>query len=210
MELFTLAVGPLQENCYILSSQEGNALVVDPGDEGQRIAEFLRSKSLTPTKILLTHAHYDHVGAVKELKEAFGVEVYANELEEIIFASTKRRKFGARAQTDERYDITPDVNLSDGDIITQDELSVSLFHTPGHTPGSSCYLCGEYMFSGDTLFAGDIGRCDLLGGDYEVMKQSLEKLKTLKEDYTVLPGHGPSSTLERERQRNPYMTGEAL
>ncbi len=210
MELFTLVVGAIQENCYILATDSGNALVVDPGDEAEKIIDFVKSKGLTPKKILLTHAHYDHVGAVKAVREAFGAQVLAHRDEEMIFATTKRRKFGGRPQTDDKFDITPDHQLSDGEEITLDELTVTVFHTPGHTPGGCLYLCGEYMFSGDTLFAGEIGRCDLLGGDYEVMKKSLERIKTLQEDYKVLPGHGPASNLERERVRNPYLTGEAL
>ena len=210
MELYHLVVGAIQENCYILASQQKNAAVIDPGDDAARINALLEEKGLSVNMILLTHGHFDHIGAVKELVKKWGAKVYAAKQEQILLESSELNRAGFRYGDDDRFHLTADVWLNDGDVFRLDEMEFTTVATPGHTAGSLCYLCGNLMFSGDTLFAGDVGRCDLYSGNFAAMVNSLEKLKQLTQDYQVLPGHGPASTLSRERVRNPYMTGEAL
>lgn len=210
MEVFRVVVGAIQENCYLLASAEKNAALVDPGDDAQRIAKAVEEQGLTVKQIWLTHGHFDHIGAVKELAKKYGAKVYASKLEEKLLGSSQLNRAGFRYGDDQRFQVVADHWLEDGDILRLDELEAKVMATPGHSAGSICFLCGDVMFSGDTLFAGDIGRCDLFSGNYQTMLQSLEKLKQLEVNYHVLPGHGPASTLEKEKERNPYMTGEAL
>ena len=210
MEVFRVVVGAIQENCYLLASAEKNAALVDPGDDAQRIAKAVEEQGLTVKQIWVTHGHFDHIGAVKELAKKYGAKVYASKLEEKLLGSSQLNRAGFRYGDDQRFQVVADHWLEDGDILRLDELEAKVIATPGHSAGSICFLCGDVMFSGDTLFAGDIGRCDLFSGNYQTMLQSLEKLKQLEANYHVLPGHGPASTLEKEKERNPYMTGEAL
>lgn len=210
MEVFRVVVGAIQENCYILVSAEKNAAVVDPGDDAERIAQVVEEQGLTVKQIWLTHGHFDHIGAVKELAQNWGAKVYAARKEEKLLGSAQLNRAGYRYGDDQRFQVVADHWLNDGDFLQLDELNIKVIETPGHSAGSICFLCEDIMFSGDTLFAGDIGRCDLFSGDYTTMLQSLEKLKKLKIDYKVLPGHGPASTLEKEKNSNPYMTGEVL
>jgi len=210
MEVFRVVVGAIQENCYILASAEKNAAIVDPGDDAQRIAKVVEEQGLAVKQIWLTHGHFDHIGAVKELARKYGAEVYASRLEEKLLGSSQLNRAGFRYGDDQRFQVVADHWLEDGDTLQLDELEVKVIATPGHSAGSVCFLCGDVMFSGDTLFSGDIGRCDLYSGSYPTMLQSLEKLKKLDRNCHVLPGHGPASTLEKEKERNPYMTGEAL
>lgn len=208
MEVYAVVVGAIEENCFVLATEAKNAAVIDPGDDAYLIEELLAEKDLTVKMILLTHGHFDHIGAVKQIAEKWSVPVYAAAEEKLLLGSSHLNRAGNRFGDAERYEVTADYWLHDGDTFVLDELKIDVVATPGHTAGSLCYLCGDYMFSGDTLFAGDIGRCDLYSGDYNTMLQSLEKLKALEKDYYVLPGHGPVSTLSKEKMRNPYMTGE--
>lgn len=210
MEVYTVVCGPIRENCYLLASAAKNAAIVDPGDDAELIQNAVKENNLTPKMILLTHGHFDHIGAVKELAALYGVPVYAAQKEEALLASANLNRAGNRYGSAERYQVSADQWLADGDTLTLDELEIKVISTPGHSAGSVCYLCGDVMFSGDTLFAGDIGRCDLYSGNFAAMLKSLERLKALPQNYRVLPGHGPASTLDKEKTRNPYMTGEAL
>lgn len=210
MDVYSLVVGAIQENCYIAVTQANRAVIVDPGDDADYISSVLKEKKLTPAAILLTHGHFDHIGAVKELAAAWNVSVYAAKAEEKLLGSGRLNRAGFRYGNDERFEVTADVWLEDGDRVTVDELEFTVIATPGHTAGSVCYQCDAYIFSGDCLFAGDIGRCDLYSSDYAAMLNSLEKLKQLPGDYRVLPGHGPTTLLSREKAHNPYMTGEML
>ena len=210
MELYTLQVGSIEENCYILGDDEKNAAVEDPGDQADEIAGLAEQHGLTVRLILLTHGHFDHIGAVKELAARWGVPVYAGASEQQLLGSARLNRAGFHFGDDSRFEITADRWLQDGETFSLDELDFEVIATPGHTAGGVCYRCGDLLFTGDTLFAGDIGRCDLYGGDYDAMLRSLDKLKALPGNPRVLPGHGPKSWLEDERTGNPYMTGEAL
>ena len=191
MNLKTLALGAYQTNCYLLSN-DTEALVIDPGYEPDTILDAL--DGLTLKAILLTHGHFDHVGAVKELVAETGCEVYIHAAE-----STMPPMMTAGPLYFTR-------TYAEGDTIAPIAgAELKVLHTPGHTPGSVCLLWGQELFAGDTLFAGSCGRVDLPGGDPAQMMQSLNRLASLQADYRVHPGHGPSTTLSQEKRYNPYM-----
>lgn len=209
MKSWKVVVGQLQTNCYILADEEGRAAVVDPGAEGARILDLIHREELTVEAVVLTHAHFDHMMAAEEVLAATGAKLLAPQEDEATLKNPRRRSpFGADAVPALR----PDRLLNDGDTFRVGGMTFRVLHTPGHTPGSCCYVSDGVMLSGDTLFRRDIGRTDLEGGDPAAMRRSLAKLKNLPGDYRVLPGHGPATTLESERQTNPYIqttSGEA-
>ena len=190
MNLKTLTLGAYQTNCYLLSNGT-DAVVIDPGYEPDTILDAL--EGLTLKAILLTHGHFDHVGGVKQLAAETGCKVYIC-AEELNMPS--RLAGGGIYHTD---------TYKDGDVLHLAGLEWKVLQTPGHTPGGVCLLCGDALFSGDTLFAGTCGRTDLPGGDYQTIRKSLQKLAALEGNLQVLPGHGPASNLELERRLNPYM-----
>ena len=178
--------GPYMTNCYIVSDDEGNAAVIDPASDADRIMEA--AAGLKVEKILITHGHSDHIGAAAELKDRTGAEIIAN------------KKDAYRMH----FDI--DVNAEEGMTVECGSLRFTVIETPGHTEGGVCYLCGDSLFSGDTLFSGSIGRTDLGGGNIYTLLKSLKKLADLPyEDLTVYPGHMEPTTLLRERTENPFL-----
>lgn len=193
-EVSVLTLGAYQTNCYIVhKAGESHCCVIDPGYEPEIIEHFLREQKMTVDAILLTHCHFDHVGGVKVLAADTDCRVYLCP-EELKLPPMLTN--GSLYYTD---------TYKDGGTVTEAGLTFSVMQTPGHTPGSVCLLCGDSMFSGDTLFAGSCGRTDLPGGSSRQMKQSLQALAALNKDYTVYPGHGGSSTLKQEQETNPYL-----
>ena len=189
-----LTLGDYQTNCYILrEAGEKTCCVVDPGYEPETILSFLEEKGLTLGAILLTHGHFDHVGAVRLLAAETGCRVYLCKED---LALPPMLTDGALYYTD---------SYQDGDTLSLWGLTIRVLQTPGHTPGSVCLLVEDSMFAGDTLFAGSCGRTDLPGGNSRAMRASLHRLAALTENYTVYPGHGGSSTLAQEKQYNPYL-----
>ena len=179
------------------------AVVIDPGDEGQKLVEAIRNRGLDVRYILLTHGHFDHTGAVMEIKNEFGAKLcVSGEDAEML---TDPQLSLAMRQRWKPEDISIDLLLSDGDVIEAGKMRFEVIATPGHSKGSVTYRCENVLFTGDTLFQGDCGRTDLYGGSYEQIKASLRRLADLEGDYQVLPGHGPDSTLEEERLHNMYM-----
>ncbi len=196
LKIHTLPVGMLQTNCYIAHQENSSAcLVIDPGDNAKKILSLLEQERLTPAAILLTHGHFDHDGAVKELVSVFNCPVYLHKHELILPA---RFPTGRQFYTH---------NCAEGDVLDLAGIAVTVLHTPGHTPGSVCYLMGEHLFSGDTLFAGGCGRTDFPCGSWEQMMQSLNRLAALGGDLNVYPGHGEITTLAAEKRYNPYLRG---
>ena len=191
MNIQKLTLGLYQTNTYILSN-DTEAAVIDPGYEPDIILDALEGKELKA--ILLTHGHFDHVGAVKELVAETGCKVYIHAAD----LSLPPMITAGQLYYTHTY--------AEGDTVCPIEgAALHVLHTPGHTPGSVCLLLGDQMFSGDTLFEGSCGRMDLPGGDQLQMHQSLNRLVSLQADYHIHPGHGGSTTLAAEKRYNPYM-----
>ena len=191
MNIQKLTLGLYQTNTYILSN-DTEAMVIDPGYEPDIILDALEGRELKA--ILLTHGHFDHVGAVKELVAETGCKVYIHAAD----LSLPPMITAGQLYYTHTY--------AEGDTVSPIEgAELHVLHTPGHTPGSVCLLLGDQMFSGDTLFEGSCGRMDLPGGDQLQMHQSLNRLVSLHADYHVHPGHGGSTTLAAEKRYNPYM-----
>ena len=200
MQVHTLPLGAYQTNCYIL--QNGNrCVIIDPGYEPERILAFLKEKDLTAEAILLTHGHFDHVGAVEQLVEKTSCKLWMHQRD----WSQKRSPITAYFYPIANCDFTEVWFCEEGEVICAAGLELSVMETPGHTWGSVCYRCGDALFTGDTLFAGSCGRTDLPGGDQRTIQESLRRLATLPENLTVYPGHGEATTLEEERMHNPYI-----
>ena len=194
LQIHTLTVGQYETNCYLLwENGSEQCLVIDPGYEPERILDTVKALGKTVAAILLTHGHFDHVGGVRTIFSETDCDIY------LCPADCKMPEMmtaGPLCYTN---------SLQNGDTLQLAGLTLQVLHTPGHTPGSVCYLCGDVMFAGDTLFAGSCGRTDLPGGDWNTLADSLKKLKDLTGDYTVYPGHGEATRLSLERIYNPYM-----
>ena len=201
-----LVVPPLDANCYIVACpQTHRAAVIDPGGDAPRILATLTGANLEAKAILLTHGHFDHMTAAAELQEATGAPAYAHPGDHGLLL---RPSSGVAAclgiQIRPLTSVRP---LHDGDSLTIGTLTVTVLATPGHSPGSVCFLVGDAVFTGDTLFAGGIGRTDLSGGDPAALLQSLrDRLLTLPPATTVYPGHGLSTTIANERRSNPFVS----
>lgn len=196
MKIRVLQVGPIGTNCYLLEDETTNsAAIVDPGGEGKRILDLVQSDGMDVKLILLTHAHFDHTGGVAELHKALpDVPVYLHPADAELLGSQVFPAIGV-----------PTVPYDEGDTLKLGSLTISVLHTPGHTPGGVCLKVGDALFTGDTLFQGSMGRTDFAGGSYEQIMASLKRLAALPGDYHVLPGHMGTSTLEAERKSNYYM-----
>ena len=214
MERITIQVGTFEVNCTILSDN-GKAWVVDPGQEPERIRAVLNEKQLTPVAILLTHAHFDHIGAIPSLQKAYpDLPVYVGDADVQVISHPMNQlppdypPVGSLRGLKSLKGLKGLEGLKDLEII----------ETPGHTPGGVCYFLpagisgssltphpSSLLLSGDTLFAGSIGRTDLPGGDMSTLMDSLEKLKALPDDTVVIPGHGPFTTISAEKRGNPFL-----
>lgn len=207
MRYTRLTVGALQTNCYIVYDGDGSCAVIDPGAQAADILGAIETGTCVRA-VLLTHVHFDHIGAAGELCEQTNAPLFIHEGDEPAL-SDARRNLSALFIPGEDLRLTADRLLRDGDKVTAGNMVFEVLHTPGHTPGGCSYLCGNLLFTGDTLFADGAGRTDFPGGDFRALGASLERLAALDGDYIVLPGHGPETTLERERQHNALMGNNA-
>jgi glyoxylase-like metal-dependent hydrolase (beta-lactamase superfamily II) len=200
-----LTVGPIMANCYIVGCEETKAAaVIDPGDEADRILMVLAEAGLTVKAIINTHGHFDHVGANQRMKEVTGAELMIHSLDAPMLSQLSATAAAWGMSSDNSP--APDRMLADGDVVPVGNIVFTVIHTPGHTPGGISLHADNAVFVGDTLFAGSIGRTDFPGGDFGVLKASIQgKLFTLDDDVTVYPGHMGLTTIGREKRTNPFV-----
>ena len=195
-ELVTMPLGAYQTNCYLLYRPERqDCIVIDPGYEPETVLSQVKRLGKTIAAILLTHGHFDHVGAVRDLAAETGCPVYIHEAE----LSMPPQMTAGRLYYTNLY--------TEGDIVSLAGLTIRVYHTPGHTPGSVCLETEGLLFTGDTLFAGSCGRTDLPGGSWPTILASLGRLRGFDGTLQVLPGHGESSLLSQEARHNPFLQG---
>lgn len=205
IKLFVL--GSVSTNCYALYQDDAKeAVLFDPADRADIILDFIREKQLKLAAILLTHGHFDHIGAAREIAEYCQVPIYAHERESEILSDTELNLSSIMGRT--AVSLQADKTLRDGDEIELAGFHFQILHTPGHTPGGVCYYLKKekLLFSGDTLFAGSVGRSDFPKGSYaELIRFVREKLMQLPEDTQVFPGHGEQTTIGYEQTHNPFI-----
>ncbi len=201
MQIITVVTGSIEENCHIVYDAEKNAIVVDPGDDFFKIKNVILENCLSVKKIVLTHGHYDHVGAVNQLKEFSGASVYAHEKEKELI---KRPELSLSMYFDPMFP-TPmvDVYVREGDVISAGKISLRVIHTPGHTGGSMCLYSDGVLLSGDTVFYRTLGRWDFPTGNLSELTHSIvDIIFSLPEDTVIYSGHGPNTTIKEEKMHN--------
>jgi len=196
-----IVVGELDTNCYVLAGKNSKeAVVIDPGADADSITAVLDRKGLKLNSIILTHGHFDHIGALDD----FDVPVYVH-ADDLEFMKNSSMNLSSGFGVDKKFDARFKV-LTDGEIISVADLKIFVIHTPGHTPGGICLKTGSMLFSGDTLFRNGIGRTDLPGGSFEQISRSIkEKIFTLNDSLIVFPGHGPATTVKEEKEGNNFL-----
>ncbi len=179
---------PYYTNCYMITDDGGRAVLVDCSADVEKVKAILENDRVELKAVLLTHGHHDHVETLAETLETFGCPLYVG------------------ARDIEQFKIENATPYEDGGRLKFGDIRLTTFHTPGHTPGSYCLLCEDMLFSGDTLFAGTVGRTDFPGGNFETLKESLKKIVAIVPDSArVLPGHNHFSTMKQEKEQNPYL-----
>ena len=199
-------VGPVQTNCYFVMNMDiKKCIIVDPGEEADKLIDYMEKKEVTPIAILLTHGHFDHIMAADAVRDKYGVKVYAS-------CDEKNTLEQPHINLGEAYglklSVKADVWHKDGEILKLAGFDIEALHTPGHTEGGSCYYVREIgvLFSGDTLFCGSVGRTDFPGGSMsEIVRSIKEKVMVLPDDTKVYPGHGEGTSVGYERVNNPFL-----
>lgn len=205
MLIKALTVGPLATNCYLLCDRQGgSAAMIDPGAEPERILAALSETGCSLVYILLTHGHFDHIGAAAEILSKTGAKL-ALCADELKLLQTPSLNLSSVFSREIPPTLKADILLLDGQEITLGSLNIKMIQTPGHTVGSCCYRCEEVIFSGDTLFREGAGRTDFPTGDFAELTCSLKRLTEIAGDFRVCPGHGEETALSHEREVNPFM-----
>ena len=206
MKIDWRTVGPFQENSYVVvDTATHRAVLVDPGAESDQIIEMVRSTGASIDAIWLTHAHIDHIGAIAAVKRIWDVPIYMHPADKPLYDRAAIQAVAYGVPFEQPPD--PDHDLADGDVLSVGSLQFDVLHVPGHAPGHVAFLGGGQMLGGDLLFAGSIGRTDLPLADPERMIDSLERVAGLPDETLVYPGHGPTTSIGRERATNPFLTG---
>ncbi|MBO8171165.1 MAG: MBL fold metallo-hydrolase [Bacillaceae bacterium] len=207
MDIMMLPLGALATNAYVIKDNQGRGIVIDPAQAAEPLVQAVQDLSVEA--ILLTHAHFDHIAGLNEIRELTGAPVYIHPSEQDWLAdpmkngSARWPEVGGPVQCERA-----DYELADGQELNLLGRTWKVRHTPGHSPGGVSFITGDYVFSGDALFAGSIGRTDLPGGDYEQLITSIQdKLMVLLDETVVYPGHGPQTTIGSEKEHNPFITG---
>lgn len=205
MIIRALAVGPMMSNCFILGCDRTlEAVVIDPGDDVDRILHTLAESKLKVKYIVNTHGHFDHVGGNRRMKDTTGAEILIHSGDAPMLDATASSAASMGLHTDDSP--APDRLLEEGDTFTVGDITLTVIHTPGHSAGGICLHTDGILFAGDTLFAGSIGRTDFPGGNYDLLLSNIrEKLFPLGDDVRVFTGHGPETTIGRERRFNPFV-----
>lgn len=199
MKLFTLKPHGFAANTYVLTEDGVNAVVIDPAQP--RIAQFLEEHHLNAAYVLLTHGHFDHIGGAARLQQLGAKVACLNAERDVVEGDANMGAAFGMPVAPVRVDFT----FADGEALRCAGMEFHAIATPGHTKGGCCLLAEDMLFTGDTLFCGDIGRTDLPTGDEGAMQASLRRLRELLGDYKIYPGHGECGTLQREREENPYL-----
>ncbi|HLB10912.1 MAG TPA: MBL fold metallo-hydrolase [Gemmatimonadaceae bacterium] len=208
MKVQTLTVGPLEENCYLVIDEATNrAVLIDPGDEPERILDALHESGATLEGVWLTHAHFDHVGGLAGVLRAHPVPVHMHPLDAPLHsrAVDSALRYGIRIETPP----PADSELAEGDRLKVGSQELTVMHVPGHAPGHVAFYDQTAVFGGDCLFAGSIGNTSIEFGDRDTLDASLTRLVALGDELTVYPGHGRATTIGRERASNPFLLGTA-
>jgi len=205
-----LVVGPIQANCFILGCERTSlAAVIDPGGDVDKILMALAKDKLRCVYIINTHGHFDHAGDNKRLKEVTGAQLIIHRADAPMILQQGASGAGWGMKVDNSP--PPDRTVKEGDVITFGDISLKVLHTPGHSAGSISLATDKMVFVGDTLFAGSIGRTDFPGGDYDALIRNVrEKIFTLGDDVVVYPGHGPKTTVGREKKTNPFFASGGM
>ncbi len=202
------AVAPMMKNGYLLTCPITSAAAyIDPGDEVEEMLALIAERSLTLEQILITHGHMDHICGIGRVKETWDAPIFLHPEDEPLYSALKKQGewFGFS------YEAAPRVDryLEEGQVLKVGQLEVLVHHTPGHSPGSVTFDVGQHLFCGDLIFAGSVGRTDLPGGAPQLLLKTIrEKVLPLGEDKVLHPGHGPATTIGRERLTNPFLNGE--
>lgn len=203
MEIIKIPLGSFQTNCYIVHNNQ-SAAIIDPGFSSDTVIKILEDNNLQPEKIILTHGHGDHIGAVSDLKNKYNISVIAHKNEKEILNNSKLNL--SEVMETGAIEIDADEYVVDGDIIEISDMEFKVLYTPGHTIGGMCLYIDKYLFSGDSIFQYSIGRTDFPTGDYDTLINSIKtKIYTLPDETIILSGHGETTSVEFEKQYNQFV-----